>query len=268
MAARDASTSPRPLVRAASVDEIVDSSSREMDVARIRYDAQAADYDSLPTYPTRPSYRQLHSSLRSSTRCVLFDGAPKDPHKPSSTPIYMTATFVQPSVTEFGAYDYTRSGNPTRTALEKHVAALEEAHAAFAFSTGMAALVAVTRLLKSGDELLIGDDVYGGMVRLVSRVLQPLHGIKVTAVDTTDLRKVEAAISPATRMLHLESPTNPMMRISDIRALSLLMRGAPRGRGGGAGRWGVGEDGEMGQWQWRRLAFGINDRYAVLKVIH
>ena len=88
----------------------------------------------------------------------------------------------------------------------------------------MAALVAVTRLLKSGDELLIGDDVYGGMVRLVARVLTPLHGVKVTAVDTTDLRKVEAAITPATRMLHLESPTNPMMRISDIRALSSLMR--------------------------------------------
>ena len=90
-----ASDAPPRMVRSTSVDEIMDSSTREADVSTIRYDAQIDDYNSLPTYPTRPSYRQLHSSLQSSTRCVLFDGAPKDPHKPSSTPIYMTATFVQ-----------------------------------------------------------------------------------------------------------------------------------------------------------------------------
>lgn len=102
----------------------------------------------------------------------------RSPHKPSSVPIYATATFVQPSATEFGSYDYTRSGNPTRTALEKQVAMLEGAHAAFAFGSGMAALAAVTRLLKAGDELIVGDDIYGGMHRLVSRVTS-LHGVKL-----------------------------------------------------------------------------------------
>lgn len=132
-------------------------------------------------------------------------------------------TFVQPSSTEFGAYDYTRSGNPTRTALEKQVAMLEGAHAAFAFGSGMAALVAVTRLLKAGDELIVGDDIYGGMHRLVSRVTGALHGVKISFVDTTDLRKVEAAIGPSTKMLHMETPSNPLMRVTDVRTLAKLL---------------------------------------------
>jgi cystathionine beta-lyase len=181
----------------------------------------------LPTYPSRPSYKEFHSQLSPDTLCVVFEGAPHDPHKPASVPIYQTATFVQPSATEFGSYDYTRSGNPTRTALEKHVAMLEGAHTAFAFSSGMAALAAVTRLLKPGDELLVGEDIYGGMHRLVSRVTSALHGIKVRFVDTTDLGTVRAALTPDTRMLHMETPSNPLMRISDIGALHALL--APRG---------------------------------------
>ncbi len=194
------------------------------DLENLRYDALSADYNNLPTYPTRPSYKEFHSKLKPSTQCVVFEGAPRDPHKPSSVPIYQTATFVQPSSTEFGAYDYTRSGNPTRTALEKQVAMLEGAHAAFAFTSGMAALAAVTRLLKAGDELLVGDDIYGGMHRLVSRVTGALHGIKVRFVDTTDLNAVRAAIGPNTRMLHMESPSNPLMRITDVRGLSSVLR--------------------------------------------
>jgi cystathionine beta-lyase len=196
----------------------------------LRYDATGTDgrtYDDLPTYPTRPSYKEFHSQLHIETQCVVFEGAPGDPHKPASVPIYQTATFVQPSATEFGAYDYTRSGNPTRTALEKQVAMLEGAHAAFAFTSGMAALSAVTRLLQAGDELLVGDDIYGGMHRLVSRVTSALHGVRVRFVDTTSLDAVAAALSPATRMLHMESPSNPLMRITDIRALAKLL--APRG---------------------------------------
>lgn len=155
---------------------------------------------------------------------MVFEGSPRDPHKPSSVPIYQTATFVQPSSTEFGAYDYTRSGNPTRTALEKQVAMLEGAHAAFAFTSGMAALAAVTRLLRAGDELLVGEDIYGGMHRLVSRVTGALHGVKIRFVDTTDLNAVKNAINSHTRMLHMESPSNPLMRITDVRALSSVLR--------------------------------------------
>ena len=119
----------------------------------------------------------------------------------------------------YGSYDYSRSGNPTRTALEKHVAMLEAAHAAFAFSSGMAALNSVTRLLSSGDEMLVGSDIYGGMYRLVSRVTS-MHGITVRKVDVTDVDAVRAAITDRTRMLHFESPSNPLMQIADVRALA------------------------------------------------
>lgn len=193
------------------------------DLEQVRFDAAVMRADELPTFPMRPSYREFHSALRRSTQCVVFDGCPRDPHKPASTPIYQTATFVQPSSTEFGPYDYTRSGNPTRTALEKHVAMLEGAHAALAFSSGMAALVAVTRLLRAGDELLLGDDVYGGMHRLVTKVSHALHGINIRFVDTTDLSVVAAALTPSTRMLHMETPSNPMMRITDIAPLAELL---------------------------------------------
>src|SRR4051794_15053360 len=101
---------------------------------------------------------------------------------------------------------------------------LEGAHAAFAFTSGMAALVAVTRLLKSGDELICGSDIYGGMYRLLTKVSSALHGIKIRLVDTTDVATVAAALSPATRMVHIETPTNPLMRVSDIRALGTLLR--------------------------------------------
>ncbi len=95
------------------------------------------------------------------TAMVAFNGCPDDPHKPSSVPIYQTATFIQPSAAESAQYDYTRSGNPTRTALETLVAGLEGAHAAFAFTTGMAALNCMTRLLECGDEILCNADIYG-----------------------------------------------------------------------------------------------------------
>jgi cystathionine beta-lyase/cystathionine gamma-synthase len=159
------------------------------------------------------------SSLDMESQCVVFEGCPNDPHRPSSVPIYQTATFVQPSAEEYGSYDYSRSGNPTRTALEKHVAMLERAHAAFAFTSGMAALNSVTRLLQTGDELLVGSDIYGGMHRLVSRVTSVL-GITVTKVDVTDLEALAEAISPKTKMVHFESPSNPLMQIADVRKVA------------------------------------------------
>jgi cystathionine beta-lyase len=205
---------------------LVADSKHRYESMRFAVAADADSYNDLPTYPVRPSYKEFHSQLKIQTQCVVFEGAPRDPHKPSAVPIYATATFVQPSATEFGAYDYTRSGNPTRTALEKQVAMLEGAHAAFAFGSGMAALAAVTRLLKAGDELIVGDDIYGGMHRLVSRVTGALHGVKVKFVDTTDLDTVRAALTPSTRMLHMESPTNPMMRITDVRRLASILHDA------------------------------------------
>ena len=102
-----------------------------------RFDATNEDYNAVPTYPLRQSYKDFHSQLRAASRVVVFDGSPDDPYRPASVPIYQTATFEQPCATEYGAYDYTRSGNPTRTSLERQVAMLENAHAAFAFSSGL-----------------------------------------------------------------------------------------------------------------------------------
>jgi len=196
-----------------------------MDPARQRFSAvPAEDYNQLPTYPLRPSYREYHARLRPCSRPVVFDGCPDNPYRPASVPIYQTATFEQPSSVEFGSYDYSRSGNPTRTALEKQVAMLEHAHAAFAFTTGMAALSSITRLLRAGDTLLIGSDIYGGMHRLVNRVTS-LHGVNVRMVPTWDLDVVEAVIKQdgKVRMCHMETPSNPLMRITDIRALAEIL---------------------------------------------
>lgn len=182
---------------------------------------RACEYDDLPTFPIRPSFADFKNSLHAASECVVFDGCPEDPYHPSNTPIYQTATFVQPSASAFGPYDYTRSGNPTRTALEKHVAMLEQAAAAFAFASGMAALHTVTRLLKAGDEILANEDIYGGMHRLLTQ--DCVHsGIKVTFVDTTDLEAVARAITPRTKLMHLESPSNPRMRITDLRRAAAL----------------------------------------------
>lgn len=202
-----------------------------LDPAQQRFPALSGEaYNDLPTYPLRPSYRDYHFSLRPLSRPVVFDGCPDNPHKPTSVPIYQTATFEQPSSSEFGAYDYTRSGNPTRTALEKQAAMLEYAHAAFAFSTGMAALSCVTRLVRPGETLLLTSDIYGGMYRLVDKVTKT-YGVNVIFLPTWDLdvvrqtlRELSDGTQPggAPKLLHMESPSNPLMRISDIKALSLL----------------------------------------------
>eukprot|EP00931_Biecheleriopsis_adriatica_P100380 TRINITY_DN75704_c0_g1_i1.p1 TRINITY_DN75704_c0_g1~~TRINITY_DN75704_c0_g1_i1.p1 ORF type:complete len:634 (+),score=104.88 TRINITY_DN75704_c0_g1_i1:90-1904(+) len=186
----------------------------------IRFDQKErlCEYDDLPTFPLRPNFAGFKNKLQPASECVVFDGCPEDPYHPSNTPIYQTATFVQPSANEFGPYDYSRSGNPTRTALEKHVAMLEQAAAAFAFASGMAALHTVTRLLKCGDEVIANEDIYGGMHRLLTQDCSH-NGVEVNFVDTTDLEALSKAITPRTRLIHLESPSNPRMRITDLRGV-------------------------------------------------
>ncbi len=160
--------------------------------------------------------------MRYATRCVQFDSAPGDPAAPSSTPIYQTATFRQESALQFGDYDYSRSGNPTRAVLEDQLARLEHASRAFAFTSGMAAISAVSRLVRSGDEILIGDDLYGGTHRLLAE-LGSQSGVAVRAVDTTDPVAVDSAITKRTRLVFLETPTNPLQRVTDLVALSEVM---------------------------------------------
>eukprot|EP00413_Alexandrium_margalefii_P007454 CAMPEP_0204531690 /NCGR_PEP_ID=MMETSP0661-20131031/11303_1 /ASSEMBLY_ACC=CAM_ASM_000606 /TAXON_ID=109239 /ORGANISM="Alexandrium margalefi, Strain AMGDE01CS-322" /LENGTH=618 /DNA_ID=CAMNT_0051537859 /DNA_START=26 /DNA_END=1882 /DNA_ORIENTATION=- len=205
------------------VKRLEETIGKRVDFATIRYPqwSRTCSYDDLPTFPVRPNFSGFDNSLRPASECVVFDGCPDDPYHPSNTPIYQTSTFVQPSASEFGAYDYTRSGNPTRTALEKHVAMLEQAAAAFAFASGMAALHTVMRLLRSGDEVLCNADIYGGMHRLLTQ--DCVHnGVTVTFVDTTDLDSVEKAVTPQTKLIHTESPSNPRMRVTDLRALAEL----------------------------------------------
>ncbi|KAI7728070.1 hypothetical protein M8C21_030619, partial [Ambrosia artemisiifolia] len=142
-----------------------------------------------------------------------------DPYDAMSTPLYQTATFKQPSATENGPYDYTRSGNPTRDVLESLLAKLDKADRAFCFTSGMAALAAVCRLVKAGDEIVAGEDIYGGSDRLLSQVV-PRTGVMVKRADTTNLDEVAAAIGPQTKLVWLESPTNPRIQISDIRKIA------------------------------------------------
>ena len=154
------------------------------------------------------------------TRLVHPEATVEDPFGATAPPLYQTATFAQPSATTNGPYDYTRSGNPTRDLLEMQMAELEGATRGFAFSSGMSALMTVTRLVKSGERIVTGDDIYGGTSRLLAQVV-PKVGIEVVNVDTNDLAAVKAAIEGGnTTMVMLESPTNPRLQITDIRAIS------------------------------------------------
>jgi cystathionine beta-lyase len=140
-------------------------------------------------------------------------------------PIYQTATFEQPTATEFGEYDYTRSGNPTRTLLQEQLADLEGANYACAFASGMAALTALTRIVKAGEEIIAGDDLYGGTVRLLDRITSH-QNISVRYVDTTDVEQLKKGLTNRTRLILVETPSNPLFRISDIRALASIAKDA------------------------------------------
>lgn len=140
-----------------------------------------------------------------------------------STPIYQSATFRHPALGETTGWDYSRQGNPTRSELEATMALLEGGSAGFAFSTGMAALAAVLDLLSSGDHALLCEDLYGGTWRLFNE-LADRRGIRFDLVDTRDLSAVEGACKKETRLLLVETPSNPMTRVSDLSALARLAR--------------------------------------------
>jgi len=147
------------------------------------------------------------------------------------TPVYQTSTFVQasPGVTKDG-YDYARSKNPTRIALEANLAALEGAAHGFSFASGLAAMDCTLHLLRSGDHIVLSDDVYGGSFRIIDKVFAH-HGLTCTRVDMTDLAQVAGAMNDKTRMVWLETPSNPMLKVIDIAAVTTLVqkRGAQTG---------------------------------------
>ena len=149
---------------------------------------------------------------------AIHVGNQRDPQTGAVVPpIHVASTFVQPGAGEWGEYDYSRSGNPTRGNLEQTVASLESGTHALAFSSGMAATHAATMLLESGDHILAGADIYGGTYRLLHKITNR-SGIEVTLVDTTDLQQLKQGFRSNTRMLWLESPGNPRMSISDLSA--------------------------------------------------
>jgi cystathionine beta-lyase/cystathionine gamma-synthase len=155
---------------------------------------------------------------------AIHAGQEPDPTTGAVTiPIYQTSTYVQQGLGEHKGFEYARTQNPTRIALEKNVTVLERGAEGFAFGSGMAAISAITHLLKSGDHVVASNNMYGGTFRLFERVTRTF-GVDFTYVDTSDLEATGGAFRPTTRLLFVETPTNPSMIISDLRALARLAR--------------------------------------------
>lgn len=142
-----------------------------------------------------------------------------DQYNASVPPLYQSATFKQPSLSNMGEYDYTRSGNPTRTHLQNHMTRIMKAKHTFAVTSGMGCLDVITRLLKPGDEVIAGDDLYGGTNRLLT-YMDKKGDINVKHYDTTNLKLIKSKISTNTRMIFLESPTNPLIKVIDIKSIA------------------------------------------------
>ena len=154
-----------------------------------------------------------------STRAI-HAGQEADPTTGAVTvPIYQTSTYAQEGLGRHKGFEYARTQNPTRLALERNIAALEGARFGYAFASGMAAIDATLRLVRAGDHVIVSDNTYGGTFRLFTRILAN-YGIEFDFVDTSDAGAVEAAIKPNTRMVFLETPTNPVMIVTDLQAVS------------------------------------------------
>lgn len=154
-----------------------------------------------------------------STRAI-HDGQSADPLTGAvNVPIYASSTYVQQEIGKHKGYEYSRVSNPTRTALEENFASLESGASAHVFASGMAAITALCTMMRSGDHVVCSDNMYGGTTRLFNQVLTR-YGLQFTYVDTSQAENVERAIVPNTRLVHIETPTNPMMALTDIRAVA------------------------------------------------
>lgn len=151
---------------------------------------------------------------------AIHAGNEPDPTTGAVTvPIYQTSTYAQEGLGRHKGYEYARTQNPTRAALERNIAALEGARFGYAFASGMAAIDATLRLVKAGEHVIVSDNTYGGTFRLFTKILAN-YNIEFTFVDTSDVSNVEAAVRENTRMLFLETPTNPVMIVTDLQAVS------------------------------------------------
>jgi cystathionine beta-lyase/cystathionine gamma-synthase len=161
------------------------------------------------------------------TLCIHAGQEPDPIHGAVMTPIVLSSTFAQdgPAMLKGPGFDYSRAGNPTRDALEKCFAALEGGKHGVAFGSGCAATMAILLMLKSGDHVLVGDDVYGGTFRIFDKVMKQF-GVTATFLDMSDPAKVRAAIQPATKLVWMETPSNPMLKIFDVAAIAEIARAA------------------------------------------
>lgn len=171
----------------------------------------------------RPGIVKLRDTARFSTICIHAGQQPDPATGAIVTPIYQTSTYVQEGLGRHKGYEYARTQNPTRAALEANLAAIEGGRAAFAFASGMAAEAAVMTLLAAGDHVVVTDNTYGGTYRLFEQVLRK-YGLDFTYVDTSSTEAIRAAVRPSTRMLFLETPTNPTLRLTDLEAAAGLAR--------------------------------------------
>jgi cystathionine beta-lyase/cystathionine gamma-synthase len=166
---------------------------------------------------------KLRDNAGFDTICIHAGQTPDPATGAIVTPIYQTSTYVQESLGQHKGYEYGRTQNPTRSALEGNLAAIEGGRAAFAFASGMAATAATMRLLQSGDHVVVTDNTYGGTYRFFERVLRR-YQLDFTYVDTSDAAAIKRALRPSTKMLFLETPTNPTLRLTDLAAASAVAR--------------------------------------------
>ncbi len=153
---------------------------------------------------------------------AIHVGQPPDPTNGAvNVPLYLSSTYAQPEIGGEVAYDYSRAGNPTRTALELCLASIEGGLTAHVFGSGMASIAALVTLLKSGDHVICGENVYGGTPRLFNQVFAN-YGIDFSYVDTSNLEALKATIRPETKLVHIETPTNPLMTLTDIAAVATI----------------------------------------------
>lgn len=157
--------------------------------------------------------------MKFSTKAVHAGQQPDPATGAVMTPVFLTSTYVQEELGKHKGYEYSRVSNPTRTALEKNIAALENAAEGMAFASGMAAIDAIFRMLNPGDHIIVSNDVYGGTYRIAKMILEN-YGLAFDFVDTTDITHVQAARKPNTKMVFIETPTNPTMSITDLPAIA------------------------------------------------
>jgi len=161
--------------------------------------------------------------MRFATKAIHYGQEPEKNTGAVTVPIFQTSTYAQDDIGKTKGYEYSRTGNPTRTALETVIASLEGGSHGFAFSSGMSATDSVVRLLSHGDHVVVSDDVYGGTYRLFTKVMERF-GLEFSFVDTSDIKVLERAIRPSTKMLWIESPSNPLLKLTDIRSASKIAR--------------------------------------------